>query len=227
MRLPITICSLLLTQFTFAIERKPIEQIDIGALTSELQAMNSQQDSLDLIWWIPLQYWEASLKQFPEEQVEQILSALKNYTILAVIQADISAFGAFHFAEKQTVMDGMRVEVISAEGDVQTISHTEPADPDVRLLLDQMRPVLAQAMGNMGENFYFFPLPATDKDDRQYLSPYEEGKFRVALGREGGDIVFEIDTPVDALFVPRICPSGKPAHVSWIYCPWSGEKLPN
>ncbi len=122
-------------------------------------------------------------------------------------------------------MGGLQVHAIDASGKARKMSHTEPADPDMQLLLDMMKPMLAQAMGNLGENFYFFPLPAFDNEDNRVLSPYENGKLRVTLQRGEETVVLEIELPIDALFVPRICPNGKPAHVSWVYCPWSGEKL--
>jgi hypothetical protein len=34
-----------------------------------------------------------------------------------------------------------------------------------------------------------------------------------------------LETPLNSLFVPRTCPNGKPAHVSWKFCPWGGERL--
>lgn len=224
----ILICSLILIQPAQAIERKPITEVDVGAFTTELQAMAGDNDELDLIWWIPLEYWEASFRQDPQltaVQADQILAVLKDYSIIAVVQANVSPFGAFRFFEKQEVMDGLKVEAINAVGNGQTIPHTQAANADVRLLLDQMRPILAQAMGNMGENFYFFPVPATGDNQQRILSPYEAGKLRVTLGRENADSVLEIDMPIDALFIPRMCPNGQPAHVSWAFCPWSGAEL--
>lgn len=228
MKAIILICLLTLTQFAYAIERKPLTDVDVAALTTELQAMAGGGDTLDLIWWIPLEYWEASFRQDPQiptAQADQILAVLKDYSILAVVQADISPFGAFSFFEKPAVTNSLKVEIVNANGQGEAISHTLPSSPDVRLLLDQMRPILAQAMGNMGENFYFFPLPAYADNGQRILSPYGGEKLRVTLGRNEADSVFEIDMPVDALFTPRVCPNGKPAHVSWVYCPWSGEKL--
>jgi len=154
-----------------------------------------------------------------------MLGVLQNHSVLGVVQADISPFGAFRFFDRNQVMGGLIVQAIDAAGNVQTISHTEPADPDMRILLDQMRPVLAQAMGSMGENFYFFPLPAFDDEGERIPSPYKSGALRVTLQRSDANPSLEIEMPIDSLFVPRICPNGKPAHVSWVYCPWSGKKL--
>ena len=229
MRLLLAIGALLSAYGAQAVERKAITDIDVDALTVETQAVASTSDSLELIWWIIPEFWEATFRQnaqMPDQQVDQLLSVIGRYSILGVVQADISPFGAFRFMEKDAVMDALTIEAVDAGGKVVTISHTEPSDPDLRLLLDQMRPVLAQAIGGMGENLYFFPVPIFDDDGERVLSPYDGGQLRVTLQKGETNSTLEIETPLDALFVPRICPNGKPAHVSWTYCPWSGKKLP-
>ena len=228
LRIMLLIGALSLAYCAHAIERKPILQVDVNALTTETQVMAGGANSIDVVWWIPVEFWEATLRQsgdVPESQVDQMLGVLQNHTVLGVVQADISPFGAFRFFDKDKVMGGLKVQAIDAAGKLQTISHTEPVDPDMRLLLDQMRPVLAQAMGNLGENFYFFPLPAFDDEGERISSPYESGRLLVTLQRGEAHSSLEIEMPIDSLFVPRICPNGKPAHVSWAYCPWSGKKL--
>lgn len=229
MRNLLSLAALMLALSTNAAERKSVLDVDINALTGESQSMVSTNNSFDLVWWVIPEFWEATFRQSPDvsdAQADQLLSILRNHTVLAVVQADISPLGSFRFFDKDAVMKGLQVEAISADGKARTVSHTEAADPDLRLMLDQMRPVLAQAMGNMGENLYFFPLPAFDGEGEEFLSPYEFGRLRVSLGRETIGPVLEIETPLDALYVPRTCPNGKPAHVSWTYCPWSGERLP-
>ena len=34
-----------------------------------------------------------------------------------------------------------------------------------------------------------------------------------------------VELPINALFVPRLCSDGREAHVTWNYCPWTGERL--
>ena len=191
--------------------------------------MAGGNNEIDLVWWIPTEFWEATMRQnpdVPDFQVDQIIGVLRNHSVLAVVQADISPFGAFSFFEKDTVMDGLKVQVRRENGKLETISHTEPSDPDLRILLDQMRPILAAAMGSLGQNFFFFPLPDMNNDGKRIISPYEKGELIVSLQRGKMTSQLSIELPLDSLFVPRICPNGKPAHVSWAYCPWNGEKLP-
>jgi hypothetical protein len=59
------------------------------------------------------------------------------------------------------------------------------------------------------------------------ISPYEAGTLRFTMGASGDLTAIEggIETPMNALFVPRLCPNGRPAHVSWKVCPWDGTAL--
>lgn len=228
MRLLLALAMISLASFAHAIDRKEITDIDLNVLTVEGQVMTGGASDLALVWWIPAEFWEVSMRQesmVPDEQVNQVMGVLKNYSVLAVVQANVSPFGSFQFFEKEQIMKGMNVEFVRPDGSVEAISHTEPSDPDLRIMLDQMRPILAQAMGSLGQNFYFFPLPDVDDDGERLLSPYDKGMIRVKLLNADAVHTAELELPLDSLFVPRLCPNGKPAHVSWNYCPWSGKKL--
>lgn len=228
MRLLLALTALSFAAFAHAIDRKEITEIDLNALTVEGQVMTGGVSEIGLVWWIPAEFWEVSMRQesgVPEAQIEQVMGVLRNHSVLAVVQANVSPFGSFQFFEKGQIMEGLKVEYVRANGDVETISHTLPSDPDLRIMLDQMRPILAQAMGSLGQNFYFFPLPDVDKKGNRMVSPYEKGVLRVQLMNNDVPSSVELDLPLDSLFVPRLCPNGKPAHVSWNFCPWSGKKL--
>jgi hypothetical protein len=83
-------------------------------------------------------------------------------------------------------------------------------------------------MGNLGRNLHFFVFQDEEKDSRIF-SPFDSGAVVVKLsGRENRqDISLSIDRPIDSLLVPRLCANGKPAHVTWKFCPWDGKKLPD
>lgn len=226
----IAILFLLASSSLHAVERKLITDVNVTDLTIETQVASNDVDSFDVVWWIPTEFWEASMRQNPTvapAQADMILGILKRYAVVGVVQGNISPFGAFTFMDRDTVREGLAVTYVADDGSITPISHRVVDDPDLRLMLDQMKPILAAAMGNMGESFFFFPLPDTDDDGNRLVSPYEKGvlQFQIAAREGQPSRTFEITLPVDSLFEPRICPNGKPAHVSWNYCPWNGEKL--
>lgn len=213
-----------------AAERLPFSEVDGNVLTTETQKTDGSDNAMDFVWWIPVEFWEVALagnSGVSPAQVAEIVETLRPYSVLAVVQADISNFGAFSFFDEDKVIRGLKVVYAPEKGGAVEISLGELVDPDVTLLLNQLSPILTAAMGNMGENFYFFPLADADEDGKRLVSPYEHGRLQVTLtAREGMQRPpYEIEFPLDALHEPRLCANGQPAHISWNYCPWSGKKL--
>ena len=213
-----------------AVERLSLDAVDSNALTKETQLTSGEENAMDFVWWIPVEFWEVTLRGNPAisaAQVAEVVDTLKPYSVVAVVQADISSFGAFHFFDEKKVTDGLDVRYVSDDGSSTPVPVGEAADPDLLLLLNQLSPILTAAMGNMGENFYFFPLPDTDRDGRRLVSPYEPGRLQITLtARENVERApYVIEFPLDSLHLPRRCPNGKPAHISWTHCPWGGRKL--
>jgi len=212
-----------------ASERKALDAVSTDALSSQGQRVVSDADSLHFIWWIPVEFWEATFAQdasVPEADADEILRVLRPYSMLAVVQADISSLGAFRFFDRDRVADGLSITYAPAGGAKPSrLMPLTDIDADLEVIIGVLRPVLAAAMGNMGENFHFFVLSDVRGGNR-VTSPYELGEIEVSLadGSASG-VGTGIELPLDALFVPRQCPDGRPAHVTWSYCPWGGERL--
>jgi hypothetical protein len=75
---------------------------------------------------------------------------------------------------------------------------------------------------------HFFTLVDAARADAPPVSPLAAGELRIEVagfqgGRSGAG---RIETPLNALFVPRLCPGGRPADIRWKVCPWDGTPLP-
>ncbi len=213
-----------------AAERLPFDEVDGNILTTETQKTDGTDNAMDFIWWIPVEFWEVALagnSGVSPAQIAEIVETLRPYSVLAVVQADISSFGAFNFFDEDKVTQGLKVVYFPEQANAVEISLEELVDPDVTLLLNQLSPILTAAMGNLGENFYFFPMLDTNDAGARLISPYERGTLQITLTARAGvrRPPYEIAFPLDALHKPRLCQNGKPAHISWNYCPWSGKKL--
>ncbi len=214
----------------FAATPKPIEEVDTDALTQELQYAASA-DRFVLVWWIPHEFWSAVLHQagiVDDEVRDDMLGTLESYSMLAVVEADISDFGHFDFYDKQTILKHLRVTYKEGDDEQRELKPMSDVPEDVKLLQQQMAPVLTNAMGAMGANFYFFTFNTTTKDGQRLLSPYSESTLDVhTTDRLGGrPEVGRFRFPLDSLHIPRKCPNGEDAHISWKFCPWTGQKLP-
>lgn len=211
-----------------AFEKKRPKDVDISAMTNETQR-TSYAGGVHLAWWIPLEYWEASLSRDPnvtDTARKQVLDTLRKYSMLAVVQADVGPLGNFKFYEREAVRKGMKLEISDGKAWAPVMPVAEVPD-ELAPLLKVLGPILSSAMGAMGENMNFFVLDDQKKGGRM-ISPYDPGVLKISLTDDKGAALepFLIEFPLDSLYVPRRCPNGKPAHISWVVCPWDGSKLP-
>lgn len=213
-----------------AAERKSPADVNSVDLTAETQQMSNASRSLDMAWWIPTEFWEAVLYQdsmVSRDQADAMLDVMRPYFVIVVVQADISPFGSFNFLEENRIRRGLEISYTNSSGRRSSLPVLDTTSNDFELLLLQVGPILASAMGNLGENFHFYSFSAIDKDGNRIASPFEAGRIDVRMTARPDEppTEFSFEAPLDSLFVPRICPNGKPAHISWSFCPWDGSKL--
>lgn len=219
--------------FTFSlygVEVKKIGDVVQEELIKQTQVSINSKDSkrLSLVWWIPSEYWKVVFANDPnvnQEGANQVLKIFENYSLVAVIQADMTPMGIFDFYSKEEVEKNLRITYVDENNNSQQIGIERNVDPQLKLILGMFKPILAASMGNLGENMHFFVLKDKQNFER-VLNPYKAGNIEVEIASRQDEITqAQIPLPLDALFVPRICPNGEQAHISWNYCPWSGEKL--
>lgn len=180
-------------------------------------------------WWIPNEFWEAFLSRDSttnESQKQAMLQALSGISLLAVLQGDISTMGAFNFYTKEEIEQSMTLSFSAADGNKYKLSPLQSVAPDLEVVIGVIKPVLASAMGNLGNNMHFYVLNDKTESSPRLLDPYQKGRLDIKLkNRDAASLDARIEMPVNALFRPRTCPNGKVAHISWSYCPWGGERL--
>jgi hypothetical protein len=214
-----------------ALQRKDVADVSSDALISETQTgpENAGDDHTSLVWWIPYEFWEGLMRRdgsLSEEEKEEMLKAVKNVSILTIVQGDISSLGAIDFYSKEEVAKNMVVSQTRPDGSESKVPIQNNLNPNLEVVLAAFKPILATAMGRLGDNMHFFVLNDVDEGVGRRIDPYKGGTFKVMLrDKGGGSLISEIDLPLDCLFEARTCPNGKKAHVSWNFCPWTGEKL--
>lgn len=222
---------LLIVSMAHAIERIPLADVDVDAFSidTEIGFKGVAADQVAFAWWVPCEFWEAVFSQdetMTEADLAAMLEAVEGTSLLAVVQAEISYFGAFEFYDKETIAENLSLAFTDADGRHREAPLRTDLSPDLRLMLSVFTPLLGAAMGEMGMNMHFFVLE--DRvEGRRLMDPYARGILDIEVKSNEGDVmVGSLDLPVNALFLPRICANGKEAHVSWAYCPWTGERLP-
>jgi len=217
-------------------QRKAAVDVDIDAMTGETQfSAPCGVDHMNLIWAIPVEFWKVVFAQDPsmaESQRAEIIGALQEFVIFGVVQADITEAGAFDFYSEAEVSAAMTMAFTDGDGNARAIEKSESVPDDAQLLLSSMKPVLTAAMGPLGQNFHFIVVKDKDgisdsnSEAGRAWNPYAFGELTVNLkNRAGAALSAKLEGPVDALFVPRKCPNGKNAHITWKFCPWTGAEL--
>jgi hypothetical protein len=223
----ILVAGLVLSFDAQALTRKAIKDVDVTTMTSELQK-TAPGDGIHMAWWIPTEFWEASVAgdaDMSDADKKALVGVMSKYSLMAVAQADVSRFGTIAFYERDIIVKGMKIE-LSDGGKSKQLHPIDEYPDELRMILKIMTPMLESALGNTGKNLNFFVLSDESKDGR-LVSPYGNSKLSVTLTNKKGEVLEPIrfEMPLDALYVPRMCPNGKPAHVSWMVCPWDGSKL--
>ena len=221
-------------QSLLALEPRPIAEVNSDALLAETQWSSTQPvkdgQHMAIVWWLPVEFWQVSLANQPDIDPDVrnlMLNMLQDYMILAVAQSDITPQAAFRFYERTEIEKSMRVVVKRQGKDDRRLVPTKSVGSQVELMLRDIGPILENAMGATGKNLQLFVFEDKIKRvDARRLDPYKTASLEVRLlSRDGTAFQTSFDTPLDSLFVPRTCSNGKPAHVSWSFCPWSGKKL--
>lgn len=216
---------------SYSIDRKSIIEVSTDDLliNTQLSLKGVSEDHTGIVWWLPNEFWESTYARdttTSDKDKSAMLAAVEGVSLLGVVQADISPLGSFKFYPKEDVQKNMVITFTGKDGKSRRVPVEKDINPDLKVLLGIIKPMLAQAIGNMGENLHFFVLKDKDEDGNRILDPYEGGVLNFKLKEfSGRDIFANIYLPLNSLYVPRNCPNGRPADVTWDYCPWSGEKL--
>ncbi len=214
-----------------AIERKKLADVNTDKLTTETQPEPSGVGDSNMVvfWWIPYEFWAATFEQdssISEAEKKETLEVFAGVSILAVCEADISAFGAFRFYPQEEVERNLEVYYEDKSEQKRKLAPMTKVKTEIEVFLSAFRPMLANAMGEMGRNMHFYVFDDTSTSSERLMNPYEKGNISLSVSmRNGSKAEANISLPLDTLHVPRKCPNGKDAHISWSYCPWTGKKL--
>ena len=216
---------------TIQLKKKPLSAVSIEAFTKDTQARAriSGDNHLAMVWWIPNEFWESVLirnDSLSDANKKMMLDVMAGISILGVVQADVTELGAFTFFSKESILKHMTISFYDPKETLTRITPIQSIDSNLQIVLGAFKPILEAAMGNLGKNLHFYVL--NDKIDsfHRLMDPYEKGLIKIQLMKnENVPISAEIELPLNCLYVPRKCPNGKDAHITWRYCPWTGEKL--
>ncbi|HEV7890657.1 MAG TPA: hypothetical protein VGP08_08460 [Pyrinomonadaceae bacterium] len=197
-------------------------RVNVDALREETQKSLPDSNRMTLIWWIPEEFWEATLAEdsTPKAQAEEFLKTVRPYVMFAVVDGTMGAFGGLTYKSEEVIRS--TIQVVDMQGVVHRPLSDDKVDPDTKNLLAIMKPVLSNMMGKMGENMHFVVFPARDAAGRKLADPTKEGTFSLKLGSD----VYKWRLPLGSLLPAKVCPvDGEVMNGAWKFCHWHGDKL--
>jgi hypothetical protein len=199
------------------------EELDIAAVTAETQQVRQDRDRTTIVWWIPAEFWKASLAQTPgitAEQTEDLLKVLRPYTVVAVLDMRVGPFGGATYQPEDWLRANTRL--VDAKGRRYAPKLDEDIDADTQNLLQAIKPVLVNLLGSMGQNMHFFLFPSETPAGDMIASATKKGELKVEIGTKE----FTWRLPLDCVLPAKSCAScDRDCKGSWKFCPWCGTAL--
>lgn len=198
-------------------------KVNIDALTSETQKSSPQADKMTLVWWIPGEFWQASLGEDPSltpTQVADFVKILSPYNIFVVADGKIGSFGGITYRSEEEIRNS--IQLVDKAGNKYSPMSGDKVDADAKNLLAMLKPVLGNMLGSIGQNLHFYVFPTKNKEGAILMEAKKEGSFTFKLG--GSEFKWKL--PIGSLLPLKTCPvDGEELNGAWKYCPWHGTVL--
>ncbi len=192
----------------------------VEELARETQKTSSAGGQITMVWWMPAQFWEESMKAnpgVPEAARAQVLAALADYTIVTMVRATSGPMGLADAQPKAELLKNARVEY---NGKVLEPVPAEQVSAPAQLLLAQLKPAMAAMVGQVGQGMEFIVYPS--KVDGKPIDPTQPGSLNVKLYEQS----FSIRLPLGALLPARVdARSGEQFPGNYQFNPFTGDKL--
>jgi hypothetical protein len=199
------------------------DKVDLAQLTRETQQQYQDASKLELVWWVPADIWAAVMNDRTAREVrESTLGLFDDYLVFFVTEADLSPMGQIRFRSEAQTRE--RFRLLTQDG--KRIAPLPDAEirADMGVLLNSLRPALANGAGAIGENFRPLLFPARDAQGHKLFDARADGALRVALGERE----FRWRLPLAALLPARTCPvDGEVLSGAFRFCPYHGAELPD
>ncbi len=215
-------------RLTLAHEKSPKtlrqgSELDMFALTQELQKHSRTAGEATMVMWLPEEFWRASMAQNPtasEAQIEQLVKLIRRYTFIMAVDGTHGPLGGVTYRSEADIR--AHIQLRNSNGTFYRPLSEHNIDADTKILLSMFKPVLVNTIGPLGRNTHFFLFPSKNMKGRYIAQAKTEGAFTVRLGERE----FSWRLPLSSLVSPKICPvDGEKMSGAWKFCPWHGTKL--
>ena len=199
--------------------------VALNELMADLQKQRFDKSQFLLAWWMPVEYWQASLRAqggLSEDQMAKVTNAVDDYFVLCVVDTQISTFGAIEPKPRSEVLKEVAIKIDSGVW-LQPLSD-EAISADAKNLFAMIRPVMGNMLGQFGQGVEFVIFPGKDPQGRRIADPHQAGGFTVRLG----EVSFHWRLPLGSLLPPKYdAQTGEKFPGNYRFSPYTGQELVN
>lgn len=218
----ILLVAALLCSFTIYSQYKDLNDVSVDEMLVETQFTSDDPDALEMIWWVPIEFWEVSYSQDPtysEEEMQILKDMLKGYELFAIVKGKIGYFGGVDYADLESILSELTV---TYDGEKLVPVSESEISKDLLNFFAIMQPMMANMFGPMGQNMHFIVVQDNARSSVLPVDPKQAKQLSVELG----DFKRDIELPLGSLLKRLVCPvDGKLHSGKWTYCPFHGDKL--
>ena len=222
MKNPILFILVLIFSSSLFSQNKPFEKVSIDDFITETQFGSDSPDDIEIIWWVPTEYWSVVFSQDPtasEAEKEGIIEMLKDYVVVLVIKGNVGFFGGITYSSLDDIKP---ITNVNYKGEKLTMVDDKKVSPDMLNFISMIKPMMRNMMGPMGENMHLFLYQSPANKSLLPIDPYSTNNLSFTLG----DFNKDIDLPLSCLLEEKICPNDKQElNGKWNFCPTHGAKL--
>jgi hypothetical protein len=191
-------------------------------IVRETQRSVESNGQVTMVWWMPQQFWDESLKAnpaLPAEARQQVLNGLADYTVVALLKAKAGAGGLSDVQPKAELLKNVRLE---SNGKLIEPLAPEQVSPLTQLLLSQLKPAMAAMAGQVGQAMEFVVYPAKGADGALLMDAMQAGSVKIKLY----DDTFSWRLPLGSLLPVKLdSKSGEEFPGNYLFNPFTGDKL--
>jgi hypothetical protein len=195
--------------------------VDLQELVRDTQQVRNVDSKMELVWWIPQEFWEASFAGNPNVTAAskaEFLGVLQDYQIVAVVYVKTSVAGFTEVAPEADILANLHFE-----SDGKRIDPVEASKiaPGAQAILGAIRPLVTGMLGQLGQSMHFVVYPSRDGTKR-LVDPMQASAFQVSLY----DQVFRWRLPLASLLPRKIDPKTHEEFPgNFDFNPYTGGKL--
>jgi hypothetical protein len=203
----------------------PSLEVDLQALVKETELVDMRAHKMGVFWWVPLDFWDASLRAqgFNSTEAGKAFEPFGSYNVFLIAVGNMGLGNINWIGEKE-----LKKNIVLRDDHGNTYKPIEELPEDIVPMVELMKPIFKNMMGNFGEGLQFILFPAQDKAGKRFADPRKSSDFFLDVSDVMGTATstYTWRLPLTSLTPPKYCPAGKEkVEASWKYCPWHGVKL--